>query len=132
MSITCLKSFNYNLFSGSLDLIARMWSINKGAPEIICNTKNQPITAIEPALFENKLVLFTGGEDRTVQCFSITDKKPLFEFVLNHNLVPEIIKFVSCNDENGYHAKLMIVSKDTKYKTYLNINYKYHIHFFEF
>ena len=133
MDITCLKSLNYNLFSGSLDMIARMWNVNKGAPEILYDTRNQQITAIESGIFDEKVVLFTGGKDNTVQCFGITDKKQLFEFVLNHNLVPKLIGFVAGNDEKkGNHAKLMIVSKNIKYKAYMKILHKYQIHFFEF
>lgn len=129
MGITCIKSLGYNLFSGSIDLIARMWDVYNGEPIFWCNTRCEKIYSIEPSFYCGKMILFTGGKDNAIQCFSITDKKALFEIKLNKNLVPKKISFITGNNEtSGDHAKLMIISECFSQNNPKN----YQVHYFEF
>ena len=114
MNVTCMKNFNYQLFSGSKDFTSLKWNVNKGAPEIIFETKNQPINCLEISKIKDKQVMFTGCEKSTVHCFCITDKKPLFEIVFKSNFDPYEIRFISNNGEaDAFHCKLIILLKDT-------------------
>ena len=93
MGVTCLKSFNFSLFSGSYDMTARLWDVATGVPSLLCNTRAVKITAIECGLYCDKLLLFVGGKN-VVYCLSVTDKKALFEIILDDSMVARKIAFL--------------------------------------
>lgn len=132
MGVTCLKGFNYNLFSGSFDFIVRLWNTNIGVPSLLCDTNAQRITAIESAFYCDSLFLFIGGENNKINCVDLNKKKHLFEINLKNNLVPRKIVFLTGNDQKiGQHAKLMVISEFSAPNT-LNNRKNFSVQFFEF
>lgn len=108
MGISSLCSYHKELISGSNDMSAKLWDIDKGVTRICLTYHNDNITAITCGFFKGKFIVFTGGEDNVVKAWSIDDKKSLFEIRLDGKFVPNQIVFL--NDKNNDSAILKIVS----------------------
>lgn len=65
---------------------------------------------------------FVGGKN-VVYCLSVTDKKALFEIILDDSMVARKIVFLSGNDHIiGDHAKLMVIC-ESKYGDISKVHY---------
>lgn len=144
MGITSLKSFNFKLFSSSLDRTARIWNLNQDETMSFFDTQCVKISEIEVGVFFDQMFLFTGAEgsvtngvNNSVQCWSVTNKRMLFEIELDRSIIPKKITFMSgrkqIKDDTGKiisddFAKLVIVSERAE----LNGSKSFITQFFEF
>lgn len=129
MGITSLKSYNFKLFSSSLDRTARIWYLNQDETMTFFDTQSQRITEIEIGIYFDQMVLFIGMEGNIVQCWSVTNKKLLFEIELLPNYIPKKITFLSGkNQVHGDFARLIVLSEQIDangYKNFLTQSFEF-------